>query len=69
MALIEDVKTSNEKIAGHKVPTWAGTDPEDLEAIVNINMQKEKHVIHSEPEVPGRCPKCHNPISKCLCNG
>ena len=69
MATQEDIPTSKEKIAGHSLPTWAGTDPEDLQAIVNDNMKKPQHVIQSPEEVPGRCSKCHNPISKCICNG
>ena len=69
MATIDDIAQGVEKIAGHKVPTWAGAATEDLEGIVNVNMQKQQHVIQSQPEVPGRCSKCRNPLTRCICNG
>ena len=61
--------SNKEKIAGHSIPDWSGTDPGDLEDIISDNMNKPNHVIETQPEVPGRCQKCRNPILNCLCNG
>ena len=61
---------SQEKIAGHAVPTWKAVDPDDLQEIMNENIIKSNHVTpDSMIDVPGRCPKCRNPLGSCICNG
>ena len=70
MANEQDMPQASDKIAGHQIPNWRGTDPEDLKAIANNNMAKSTYETPEDQKpVEGRCPKCHNPISKCICNG
>ncbi|HDY68421.1 MAG TPA: hypothetical protein ENH85_11595 [Candidatus Scalindua sp.] len=60
----------DDKIAGHSIPNWKATDPDDLKAIANDNIANSNYETPEELKpVPGRCSKCHNPIGKCICNG
>ncbi len=69
MATEQDMPQDSDKIAGHNIPNWRGTDPEDLKIIGgNIN-NSNYETPEDQKEVPGRCSKCHNPIAKCICNG
>ena len=59
-----------DKIAGHVVPNWRGTDPQDLQDIAENNISKSNYETPEELKpVYGRCSKCRNPLNKCCCKG
>ena len=59
-----------DKIAGQKIPDWRGTDPQDLQEIMENNIINSTYETPEELKpVPGRCNKCRNPLSKCICRG
>lgn len=70
MANEQDMPQEGDKIAGQRIPNWRGTDPEDLKAIAEDNIGNSNYETPEDQKpVPGRCNKCRNPISKCICNG